>query len=279
MHKTIEGIVRADLTKRHGKDVPASYKTFAAHLTRLLGVTRLTRLTDARLSSYRDTRENEGASPATILRELRHLRAALRRHGVACPPFPAGLTDTERTVTVHRSEAKSLLSFIREDSPYAADIVLLLLGTAARSGEIFSAEWGWIEEVDGEVVIAVPQPGSKERRPKRLCPSNGAGQAARRLMDAHAERPFGRRGSTAVADYNHVRRALRSASKALRLPDTHLHDLRRSVASWLFRDGERLERVSHLLGHSSLETTRRWYAMLDDGARRSMTTAATEGLE
>lgn len=279
MHKTIGVVIAADLTRRFGAKTPAAYRTFGSHITALLGDARLTRFGEGHLVAYAERRRERGAADSTILRELRHLRAALRRAGYDCPAFPTGLADTERTTTIGKGEAKRLLDALREASPYAADIVLLLVGTAARKGEIFSADWPWIEEVDGQVVIAVPSSGAKEREAKRLCPTNGAADAARRLIAARAERPFGRPGSTPVADYHHVRRAVRSACSALGLPDVHLHDLRRSVASWLFRDGERLERVAHLLGHRSLETTRRWYAHLDDAARREMTSAATSGFD
>lgn len=278
MHKTIGVVIAADL-RRFGKASSASYRTFASHLIAVLGNVRLTRFGPERLVSYAEQRRENGASGATILRELRHLRAALRRSGHVCPVFPAGLSDCERTVTIGKPDARRLLDAVRGASPYAADIVLLLVGTAARKGEIFSARWSWVEDADGQVVIAVPSSGAKEREAKRLCPTNGAADAARRLIAARAERPFGRPGSTPVADYHHVRRAVRSACSALGLPDVHLHDLRRSVASWLFRDGERLERVAHLLGHRSLETTRRWYAHLDDAARREMTSAATSGFD
>ncbi len=61
----------------------------------------------------------------------------------------------------------------------------------------------------------------------------------------------------------------RLAGRRAGVPDITFHDLRRHVGTLLINEGERLEVVSKLLGHSTVAVTQRSYAHLATDATRA----------
>lgn len=266
----------------------ATTRCLGRHLVRLLGTKPVKNTARWDLwKLYVDPRSYEGAASATIARELRLLRSTLRwahRRGLVAsvPAEWPSLHEEPRTRVLRKSQAEAILAAVREDSgDYAADILMVILGTAARAREILAARADWVVPDGESIMIRVPASGSKEGRPKILVATNSAAEAAfSRLFDTRRDpdRPFGRLGRTVAADYHHVRRALLTACRRLEMDPVHLHDLRRSAASWLFQQGAGIGEVAHLLGHASIQTTSRWYAQLDIQARRRLSEAVTSGL-
>ena len=56
--------------------------------------------------------------------------------------------------------------------------------------------------------------------------------------------------------------AVLAAAKRAGIPRRTPHDLRRAVGSWMLERGVRMEVVSRVLGHGSINTTERVYAYL-----------------
>ncbi|MET4130682.1 site-specific integrase [Roseovarius sp. MBR-6] len=54
------------------------------------------------------------------------------------------------------------------------------------------------------------------------------------------------------------------------LTDFRIHDLRHSFASFLVSDGETLETIGRLLGHTQAQTTARYAHLMDDPLKRAV---------
>src|SRR6185503_9339821 len=61
-----------------------------------------------------------------------------------------------------------------------------------------------------------------------------------------------------LIDPNHLRRALRPATRKAGLQDFHFHDLRHTFATRLVQSGVDLYKVQRLLGHKSPTMTQRY---------------------
>ena len=57
-----------------------------------------------------------------------------------------------------------------------------------------------------------------------------------------------------------VRKTFATACRAANVPDCHIHDLRRTLGSWMIMSGIPIAEVSRALGHSSIAITERVYA-------------------
>ena len=66
--------------------------------------------------------------------------------------------------------------------------------------------------------------------------------------------------------------------KECNLTDLHLHDLRRSLGSWMLTNGEPIEVVSQTLGHSSTKVTEQVYAHLLSTRKREATAKAVSAM-
>ena len=92
----------------------------------------------------------------------------------------------------------------------------------------------------------------------------------------------GRKPGRPLANIDGAWRRVRERAK---LPDVRLHDLRRSVASWMAQSGAPLLVVKNTLGHSSVKVTEKVYAQigqnpvrkaLDDFGRQVLAAAGKE---
>ena len=139
-----------------------------------------------------------------------------------------------------------------------------LLGTGCRLGEALSTRWCDVDLHERHVflpdtkngcarVLTLPEPLVAELKKHRRI---GVGLVFGR-DDAPGE-PF------------HFRKHWNAARAAADLPDLRLHDLRHDVASQLAMAGATLHEVAEVLGHKSVQTTKR-YAHLSTAHKQALT--------
>lgn len=75
-----------------------------------------------------------------------------------------------------------------------------------------------------------------------------------------------------------VRKTMSTACKNCGIQDLHVHDLRRSLGSWMLMNGVDIAVVSRTLGHKSISVTERVYAHLLPEKISSATTLAVESM-
>jgi integrase len=131
------------------------------------------------------------------------------------------------------------------DNSSFSKIVRLLMLTGSRRNEIGDMRWS---EIDGDV-FTLPASRSKNKKPHEvwLCPL-----AVAQLPPRNAERDviFGRSAAGFNAWHSSKQRLDTKIERSgLRIPDWTLHDLRRSVATWLSENGTEPHVVEAVLGH------------------------------
>jgi len=148
-------------------------------------------------------------------------------------------------------------------------MILILLRTGMRIGELLDTRVGDINLRENRIEV---YEASKNRVGRVVYLSDDARCALKvwlKKRDPHKENLFYGRGRRKTLSYEAARAMFRSYIEKAGL--THkgytLHCLRHTFASELLNAGMRLECVQQLLGHSSIEMTRR-YARLTDNTRR-----------
>lgn len=160
-----------------------------------------------------------------------------------------------------------LAAFQRVDSRFARRVVQAALLTGCRLGELLALETGDVDlkrkvidlsktkqNRNHQIVITPPLAAVLKEalaEPKR----KGAAVLVNRAGKAYTVDGFSKHFA-------------RVADRA-KVPDITFHDLRRHVGTLLINEGERLEVVSKLLGHSNVAVTQRSYAHLSTDATRA----------
>jgi len=178
---------------------------------------------------------------------LKAIRGVLRALGptAADAVRPARVDEAERKV-LSGEQLKLLRQVLETRSGLASGVLLVLIASGARAGEVLAAA---DELVDGALLLRAD--GAKGRRGRRVDLPSWAWPAARRVLaTVPAERPSERT----------IRRELTRALKATGLPQVRVHDLRRSRITELLLGGAPLALVLELAGHRSPAYLMRVYA-------------------
>lgn len=172
----------------------------------------------------------------------------------------------------------------------AADAVRLLLFTGARLQEVLKAEWPQFDLERG--LWAKPSANTKTKRIHRLELEGPALETLRAMAERKSHSTYLFPGSTEKrrraapvdirtgepkdigprADLKHPWKAITALAG---LEGVRLHDLRRTLASFMLSGGSTLATVGKALGHTQASTTAR-YATLEDSVQREGLRAAGE---
>ena len=145
----------------------------------------------------------------------------------------------------------------RHEDQLSASAVKLILLTGARKMECLRATWA---EFDlDEALWGKPSHHVKQRKKQYVALNREAVELLRRMRREARGGPYLFPGRTGVretkSDIYHFWDEVRQRAK---LPDVRIHDLRHSFASALISAGESLEHIGALLGHCSLQATKRY---------------------
>ncbi|MCI0484971.1 MAG: site-specific integrase [candidate division NC10 bacterium] len=228
----------------------------------LAGV-KLGKLTVGLLSEYLTYRLNEGASKATVLKELNWLKGALaearRQHLISTdllldirdeisPRRHPGLkrAHRRRERIAYPQEVEALFNAIPKDNANLRDAVTVALYTGLRQENILELREGQISlDCEPPVIRYAPEQMKNERgHTVRLCP-----QAAEVVWRRHSMDP-----TTPERRLFHDFRPAwkRLAAKLERegkLTDFHFHDLRRTFTSYRLAAGVDPKTVQFEVGH------------------------------
>ncbi|MBU2734109.1 tyrosine-type recombinase/integrase [Acidithiobacillus ferridurans] len=132
-------------------------------------------------------------------------------------------------------------------------VVLLALGTGARAGELLSLTWRQVDLKKRQILLTKTKNGDMRTLP---IPAQALPLLAARVrrLDTTLIFPSHRHPQKPVD----LRRPWTEALAAARITDFHFHDLRHSAASYLVQQGVSLVAVAALLGHRTLQMTKRY---------------------
>jgi integrase len=238
------------------------------HLEKPFGSKRVTEVTTADVRSWHrrasERRQDGGKTVGgaySANRALQALRAAFNwqiKEGTLPADFRnpcVGVSlngEKPRDVILKPSELPKLAKAIREHrDEYAGAFVWLALRTGARRGELLKLEWSNVDLKGASVRFVDTKNGTDRTVP--LDP------AAVKLLKALPRVEDNAHVFVGRWDKGHresIRTAWDEIREAAGLPHLHLHDLRRSVGSWLGAAGHTAPMIGELLGHKSDVTSR-----------------------
>jgi integrase len=154
----------------------------------------------------------------------------------------------------------------QEDNDYARHGIWLLLLMGLRSKELLKAKWEDIDWEMGTLFIGLTKNGEP-----LLAPISDAAMDRLRVIPRISDNPYiicGRlRGQYLRSLGEPFKRALKRAG----LVNLRIHDLRRTVGSWLAQDGQSLHLIGDVLNHRDPKTTA-GYAYFQTKQRRDALT-------
>lgn len=152
---------------------------------------------------------------------------------------------------VKPAEMPSLLASLEaEENEYGRHAIWLLLLSGLRVNELLRAKWSDIDWDNRTLQIGITKNGEP-----LLAPLSDAALDRLRLIPRIKDNPYiicGRKPGTHLVNLYEVWVRIR---KAANLNDVRLHDLRRTVGSWLVQGGQTLYLVGAVLNHKDPKTT------------------------
>jgi integrase len=218
-------------------------------------------IADADVFAFRDGRVREGTKPSTINRDLRTLRAALKK---ARPEyrFPGGafFQEDETRVRWLRPE-EELLVLEPMPSPFR-EIAKLAALTLMRQGELRELRREAVHLEQGVILLPRAKAGA---RPVILS------DAARKILQAQLERHTSEWVFPGPGDRPYSReqvgKVFRRAARAAGLRDFRFHDLRHHGATMALNKGFSAPIVMQLGGWKTERMMRRYAAVTDQTLR------------
>lgn len=282
-------VARDKFVREHCKRLkPRSAKRYVTSLValdRFFSGHPIEDISGAMLSSFEAARRQEGVEPGTIRRDLSCLssmmtcaqidwewitdnpvaaymrKATKRRTLVEAPPRTRYLSHEEERVLLAAIEAAPLKTKnTRHQHAYQQlyRAVVLAIETGLRAEEQFGLVWPDIDIDTNRLTVRRERAKSGKQR---LIPLSD------RALDVLQS--FPRKGVFVITKktgdrYKGMLQPLQKFAKQVGIEDLEWHDLRKTYGCRMLQDRQMpLEHVSTLLGHSTVEQTRRAYAFLE----------------
>jgi integrase len=159
-----------------------------------------------------------------------------------------------------------LRSLELEESEYGRHGVWLLLLTGLRSTELLNAKWADIDWDMGTLFIGLTKNGEP-----LLAPLSDAAIARLKMIPRIEGNPYIICGQKIGQHFSELGPVLTRVLKRAKLENIRIHDLRRTVGSWLAHAGSSLHLIGDVLNHKDPKTTA-GYAFFQTQQRRDALT-------
>jgi integrase len=221
------------------------------------------------------TRHEEARSPATVNRELtilsRVLALAIDAGHIGenpCRRVRRFKEDNARVRFLSDDEEARLLKQIGEREPLRS-VVIFALNTGLRRGEIFSLCWSKVDWSRNFIHVINTKTGRS-----RIVPLNERARAVLQQRQEKSQSEFvfvSRRTGTRLRN---LRNGFGKACEDAKVTNFHFHDLRHTFASRLADAGVDAFTIAELLGHATLEMTKRYTHATDERKARAVAALA-----
>ena len=219
----------------------------------LWGDLPLSHITTRHMERYISSLSAGGLKPATINKNLRHLKSAIRkgRRWYQIPgnlDFPSQIKERNSARFLTRPQLITLLNHI--DDQEFADFCLLSAYSGMRSGELLRLTHADLDNPRGFVRIDAARKNAREIRiPINRHMRPLLNHAVSRSRHDHRGPLFGFRD---VSDISH---RFKHAARASGLPEARFHDLRHTFGSHMAMAGVDLRTIQDLMGHATIQST------------------------
>lgn len=178
--------------------------------------------------------------------------------------------DNRRTRFLTKEEAVKLLDALSKRSMDVHDMALLSLFGGLRAGEIFALTWGKVDFSAGHIFISDTK--TKVNRYTYITPEIKTMLQRRYNGQFPDELIFcGRNGQIIQEVSDTYSRTVRELGFNRNVKDKRLkvvfHTLRHTFASWLVQAGTPLYTVAELMGHTTIEMTKRYSHLAPENVR------------
>lgn len=246
-------------------------------------------ITKAHIRALFDRIEKRSASTAKhtlAVLKLLFAWAAEEDHVDVVPVFPRRTTQSaKRTRVLEEGELRGVLKALEGGVGPLTDAFRLMLVTGQRRGEVLSMRWADVTEEKDGAWWTIPADRHKGGRDHRVPLTTPAVEALKRLHSIATSdtwvfptpkgnvRPGRKPKGTTKAQVPHVANPQKAAAKlwsrvGLR-GSAHLHDLRRSGATYMVRLGVPRLVVARVLGHADTDVTGRYDVHAYDREKRA----------
>ena len=175
--------------------------------------------------------------------------------------------EVERERFLSSAELTTLWQYLEGNKNVEAAVaVQFILLTGCRPGEAYKAKWADIDTTAGRWVK--PATRTKQRKRHVVALSDMAVRVLQRLETRkRSEYVFPAPGDASQPRGDKLKAFWRQVRKNCALPDVRLYDCRHSFASWLAMSGASMVDIGAQLGHSKLQTTKRYVHLSDQHMR------------
>ncbi len=177
------------------------------------------------------------------------------KHKVPCDNPVTGIKRfprVERERFLDQEELPRFLNAVESlQRQVSKDFFMLCLWTGARRGNVYSMRWDEILLQHG--IWVVPAAKSKNKKTMTIPLSNAAIEILERRKDESTSE-WVLPGQGPTGHYNDAKDAWKQIKKMAKLKDVRIHDLRRTLGSWMAVDTP-LHTIGKQLGHSSQKST------------------------
>ena len=244
-------LVMEDNRMRNLRDVHHVEYRYASNIEPLLGRLPASRFGQAQVRQYIDSRRRDGASDATINRELAIVRRGFKLGTREDPPLvhrmPAIPVLTENNVRQGFVEQEQAEKLLQELPNNLKALFVCAYHVGARKNELRRIKWSQVDLEAG--VIRLPASQTKTKRPRTL-PIYGDMcrwlEAQRETCPKDCEWVFRGRGNHPVD--NHLNGWVEACERA-GMPGLLFHDLRRSAVRNMKRAGIQDKVAMEISGH------------------------------
>lgn len=182
-----------------------------------------------------------------IGRQLGMIPEEMRNPGTEIQRFP----EHKRRRYVTPAEMPRLAAAINDDpNEFAGHALWLLLLTGIRRNEILAAKWADVDWDNKTLFIGKTKNGEPV-----LTPLSRAAISRLKMIPRLKENPFIICGAIPGKPLAYLDAMWRRIRAETGFSDLRIHDLRRTVGSWLVRDGASLHLVGAVLNHKDQKTT------------------------
>lgn len=171
----------------------------------------------------------------------------------------------DRWVT-HEELPRVTAAIAQEPNLYVRAALWLYLLTGVRKTELLKTRWEDVDMVRCELRL----PETKAGRVHYVLLSPPAMSLLERMPREHGNPHL--LPSTKVPGHHlvNIEKPWRRVRKAAGVEDVRLHDLRRTVGSWLAQAGNSLPLIGRVLGHTNASTTQIYARLGDDPAKKAL---------
>jgi integrase len=174
--------------------------------------------------------------------------------------------EQKRDRWVTPDELPRLVEAINEEPNQSARFALwLYLFTGARKSELLQAQWEHLDWTRAELKL----PDTKASRVHYI-PLSSPALALLHEIPREEDNPFILPGKLPGTHLVNISKPWGRVRKAAGVEDVRLHDLRRTVGSWLAQAGNSLHLIGRILNHSNQSTTAVYARFGEDSVRAAL---------